>query len=93
MSNSHSTLLQPEIDLGESTLQQHRLILHNDNHNTFEWVIESLMEVCQHTVEQAEQSSYIIHSKGKYAVKRGSFSFLKPMKDAIVERGINATID
>ena len=93
MSTSHSTLLQPEIDLGESTLQQHRLILHNDNHNTFEWVIESLMEVCQHTVEQAEQSSYIIHSKGKYAVKRGSFSFLKPMKDAIVERGINATID
>lgn len=93
MSTSHSTLLQPEIDLGESTLQQHRLILHNDNHNTFEWVIESLMEVCQHTVEQAEQSSYIIHSKGKYAVKRGSFSFLKPMKDAIVERGINATIE
>lgn len=93
MSTAHSTVLQPQIDLGESTLQQHRLILHNDNHNTFEWVIESLMEVCQHSVEQAEQSSYIIHSKGKYAVKRGSFNFLKPMKEAIIERGINATIE
>lgn len=93
MSTSNSTLLQPEIDSDVETLQQHRLVLHNDNHNTFEWVIETLMEVCKHTVEQAEQCSYIIHSKGKYAVKRGSFEFLKPLKDAITERGINATIE
>lgn len=93
MSVLHSTLLQPEIDMGESTLQLHRLIIHNDDHNTFEWVIEALVDVCKHSAEQAEQCSYIIHSKGKYAVKHGSLKLLKPMKDAITERGINVTID
>ena len=93
MDNSNSTLLQPEIDSNETTLQVYRLVLHNDNHNTFEWVIETLIDVCKHSTEQAEQCSYIIHSKGKYAVKHGSFKILKPMKDAITERGINATIE
>ena len=93
MSNSNSTLLQPEIDSNETTLQVYRLVLHNDNHNTFEWVIETLIDVCKHSGEQAEQCAYIIHSKGKYAVKHGSFKILKPMKDAITERGINATIE
>jgi len=93
MSNSNSTLLQPEIDLDESIDNGHRLIIHNDNHNTFEWVIETLIEICKHSAEQAEQCSYIIHSKGKYAVKHGSLKSLKPMKDAITERGISATID
>ncbi|MBP6731790.1 MAG: ATP-dependent Clp protease adaptor ClpS [Chitinophagales bacterium] len=93
MSTSHSTLLQPEIDLGESVANLHRLILHNDDHNTFENVIEALVDICKHSSEQAEQCSYIIHSKGKYAVKHGPFKLLKPMKDAITERGINATIE
>ena len=91
--SSHSTLLQPEVDLGADTSTRHRLILHNDHHNTFEWVIETLIDVCKHSTEQAEQCSYIIHSKGKYAVKQASFEVLKPMKDAITERGINATIE
>jgi len=93
MSNFHSPELEQDILHAESTLQTFRLIIHNDNHNTFEWVIETLIEICKHSAEQAEQCSYIIHSKGKYAVKRGSFKFLKPMKDAITERGINATIE
>lgn len=70
-----------------------RLIIHNDEVNTFEWVIEALIEVCKHTFEQAEQCSYLIHYKGKYAVKHGSLAKLKPMKDAITERGISATIE
>ena len=93
MATSNSSLLQPEIGLEEITRQVHRLILHNDNHNSFEWVIETLVEVCKHTVEQAEQCSYIIHSKGKYAVKTAPFNILKAMKDAITERGISATIE
>ena len=93
MSTSNSTLLQPEIDSNETTLQIYRLVLHNDNHNTFEWVIETLIDVCKHSTEQAEQCSYIIHSKGKYAVKTAPFNILKVMKDAITERGINATIE
>jgi ATP-dependent Clp protease adaptor protein ClpS len=69
------------------------LIVWNDEVNTFEWVIETLMEVCGHTEQQAEQCSMIIHTKGKYAVKEGSYDTLKPQCDAITERGINATIE
>jgi ATP-dependent Clp protease adaptor protein ClpS len=69
------------------------LIVWNDEVNTFEWVIETLIEVCGHTQEQAEQCSYIIHFQGKYAVKEGSYEELKPMCDAITERGIGATVE
>lgn len=70
-----------------------RLIVWNDEVNTFQWVIETLIEVCNHTAEQAEQSAMIIHTKGKYAVKEGSYISLKPMCDAITERGIGATVE
>src|ERR1700748_128399 len=69
------------------------LIVWNDEVNTFEWVIETLMEVCGHSQEQAEQCAMIIHSKGKYSVKRGSYDELKPQCDAITDRGIGATIE
>lgn len=69
------------------------LVVWNDEVNTFEWVIETLMQVCGHTHEQAEQCSYFIHYKGKYAVKQGSYDDLKPMCDAITERGIAATVE
>ncbi len=75
------------------TKKQSKLVIHNDEYNTFEWVIKALIEICEHTNEQAEQSSYIIHHKGKYAVKWGMLNDLKPMKDAIVDRGINVTIE
>ncbi|RPE12385.1 ATP-dependent Clp protease adaptor ClpS [Chitinophaga lutea] len=68
------------------------LIVWNDDVNTFEWVITSLMEVCGHTEEQAEQCALIIHYNGKYAVKEGEYSDLKPMCEALLERGISATI-
>ena len=70
-----------------------QLIVWNDEVNTFEWVITTLVEICGHTQEQAEQCAYLIHFKGKYAVKKGEFEMLKPMCDAIVDRGINATIE
>lgn len=69
------------------------LVVHNDDVNTFEWVIISLMDICEHTLEQAEQCAYIIHHSGKYAVKRGMLEDLKPMKNALTDRGINATIE
>lgn len=69
------------------------LIVWNDEVNTFEWVIETLMEVCGHGYEQAEQCAYIIHYKGKYAVKHGDYDDLKPLCDAITERGIGATVE
>jgi ATP-dependent Clp protease adaptor protein ClpS len=69
------------------------LVVWNDEVNTFEWVIETLVEVCGQSVEQAEQCAMIIHSKGKYAVKLGSYEELKPLCDAITDRGIGATIE
>jgi len=69
------------------------LIVWNDEVNTFEWVIETLVEICNHLPEQAEQCAFLIHTKGKYAVKHGNYDTLKPMCDAITERGIGATIE
>jgi len=69
------------------------LIVWNDEVNTFEWVIETLIEICGQSVEQAEQCAMLIHTKGKYAVKRGTYDDLKPLCDAITDRGIGATIE
>ena len=69
------------------------LIVWNDDVNTFEWVIQTLIEVCGHSEEQAEQCAMIIHTQGKYAVKHGSYEDLKPQCDAITDRGIGATIE
>ncbi|SFD05778.1 ATP-dependent Clp protease adaptor protein ClpS [Chitinophaga sp. CF118] len=69
------------------------LIVWNDDVNTFDWVIQSLMEVCGHTQEQAEQCALIIHHNGKYAVKEGEFIKLRPLCDALLDRGISATLE
>lgn len=69
------------------------LIVYNDDVNTFDWVIDSLMDVLQHSSEQAEQLSLIIHYKGKAAVKMASFDELRPKKDALCERGLSAVIE
>lgn len=71
----------------------HSLIVWNDEVNTFEWVIETLVEICGHSTQQAEQCAMLIHTKGKYAVKQGNYDTLKPMCDAITERGIGASIE
>ncbi len=68
------------------------LIVFNDDVNTFDHVIETLVRVCKHTPEQAEQCTLLIHYKGKCAVKSGSFDFLKPMRESICEAGIDARI-
>lgn len=72
---------------------KHKLILWNDDVNTFEHVIESLIEICKHTHEQAEQCALLVHTKGKCDVKSGTFDYLRPMAEALIDRGINATID
>lgn len=68
------------------------LMVFNDDFNTFDHVIETLIRVCKHTPEQAEQCTLLIHFKGKCAVKNGDFDELKPMKEAICEAGIDARI-
>ena len=70
-----------------------QLVVWNDEVNSFDWVIETLIDICGHSSEQAEQCAMIIHTKGKYAVKEGSYEYLKPLCDAITDRGIGATIE
>ena len=73
--------------------QGYSLIVWNDEVNTFEWVIETLIKICKHNEAQAEQCAMLIHSQGKYAVKKGEYEILKSMCDAITDRGIGATIE
>jgi ATP-dependent Clp protease adaptor protein ClpS len=90
---SISTESREETDVMTDLEDPCSLVVWNDEVNTFEWVIATLIEVCGHTQEQAEQCSYIIHFQGKYAVKEGSYDDLKPMCDAITDRGIGATVE
>ncbi len=68
------------------------LVVFNDDVNTFEHVTRTLIKVCNHTPEQAEQCTLIIHYKGKCQVKKGTFDFLRPMRESICEAGIDARI-
>ena len=69
------------------------LIIYNDDHNTFDWVIQCLMEICDHTYEQSEQLSLIIHYKGKATVKTAAKNILRPLKDGLIDRGLSAVIE
>ncbi len=77
------------IDSGSSA----QLVVYNDEVNTFDWVIECFMEVLQHSFEQSEQLSLIVHYKGKAIVKTDTFKALKPKKDALTDRGLSAVIE
>ncbi len=91
--NNPKTTEWAESDVDTGTDEECRLIVWNDEVNTFEWVIETLIDVCHHTQEQAEQCALLIHTQGKYAVKEGTYDVLKPMCDKITERGIGATVE
>jgi ATP-dependent Clp protease adaptor protein ClpS len=93
---STKTLTKPsveeEVALEELDSKEHELVVFNDDFNTFDHVIETLIKVCKHTPEQAEQCTWLIHYKGKCTVKFGSFDDLVPMRQGICERGISAEI-
>jgi ATP-dependent Clp protease adaptor protein ClpS len=81
-----------EIITDEDQVKLYALVVFNDEVNTFEFVIESLIKVLGHSSEQAEQCTLIIHFKGKCAVKNGEYDDLKPFRTAITDRGISAEI-
>lgn len=93
MLSGTETLEKTRIDVLTEFEKPFQIIVWNDEVNTFAWVIETLIEVCGHTEEQAEQCAMLIHTRGKYAVKNGSYDDLKPQCDAITERGIGATLE
>ena len=84
-------LLDEDIDTGSSEVA--RLIVFNDDVNTFDWVIHSFIEVCKHTQQQAEQLSILIDLKGKATVKTDAMNVVRPMKDALIDRGLSAHIE
>jgi ATP-dependent Clp protease adaptor protein ClpS len=83
---------QTYYEVDEITVDEQNVIIYNDDFNTFEHVIDTLIKTCKHTQEQAEQCTWLIHYKGKCAVKTGEFNLLVPVKNAICEAGIDAKI-
>ena len=81
-----------KILIDSDSLNENEIILFNDDINTFDHVIETLMRVCDHTLEQAKQCSIIVHYKGKCSVKSGSYSELKPRCTKLLEAGLSAEI-
>ncbi|WP_347372947.1 ATP-dependent Clp protease adaptor ClpS [Aequorivita sp. Q41] len=84
--------IQEDVSVVEKESNQNEIVLYNDDVNTFDHVINSLIFACEHTPEQAEQCSIIVHYKGKCTVKTGVFKELKPRCTMLLEAGLSAEI-
>ena len=84
--------IQEQTSTLEKEVHQHEIILYNDDVNTFDFVIDSLINVCQHTTEQAEQCTWLVHSKGKCTVKTGELKDLKPRCSKLLSLGLSAEL-
>ena len=78
---------------GVENQNQAKLVLHNDDINTFDYVMEILMEVCDHSMTQAEQCATITHFKGKCEVRSGTFAAMKELRYQLISKGLKATVD
>ena len=83
---------QEQIEVLEIEQENNVLVVHNDDFNTFDFVIDSLMEICEHTPEQAEQCTWLIHYKGKCEVKTGALEDLMPRHQKLLSRGLTSEI-
>ncbi len=81
-----------DVLLEEVTVKQHEIVLFNDDVNTFDHVIGTLISICDHSPEQAEQCSLIVHYNGKCTVKTGEYNDLKPRCSKLLEAGLNAEL-
>ena len=84
--------ISEELLLEEEVLKQSEIVLFNDDVNTFDHVISTLIDVCDHTPEQAEQCSLIVHYNGKCTVKTGAYDDLKPRCSKLLQAGLSAEI-
>ena len=84
--------IQEEVDVLEKEVNQHEIVLFNDDVNTFDHVIDSLIDVCDHTLEQAEQCSILVHYKGKCTVKTGEYKDLEPRCSKLLQLGLSAEL-
>ena len=87
------TLTQEDV-LAEVVLSDEwHIVLFNDNHNTFDHVIDCLMEVCGHDALQAEQCAMIVHFKGKCTVKSGDYEELAPIQKSLSEKDLTVELN
>ncbi len=84
--------ISEELLIEEETVRQNEIVVFNDDVNTFDHVIETLISVCDHTPEQAEQCSLIVHYKGKCTVKTGEYKDLEPRCTGLLSAGLSAEI-
>jgi ATP-dependent Clp protease adaptor protein ClpS len=84
--------INPAKDKLSSSEKKRVIVLFNDDFNSFDYVIECLVEICDHDTTQAEQCAFITHYNGKCDVKNGNLSKLKPLKDRLIEKGLNVNI-
>lgn len=84
--------IQEEVLVAEAVDQNNEIVLYNDDVNTFDHVIETLIQVCSHTALQAEQCALLVHYKGKCTVKTGSFDELKPQCSQLLDAGLSAEL-
>ncbi len=84
--------IEEELDVAELDGNQNEIILYNDEVNTFDHVINTLIYACEHTPEQAEQCSLIVHYKGKCTVKTGSYDELEPRCSMLLDAGLSAEV-
>ena len=83
---------EEEVLVLDDTDEVYKLVLHNDDIHTFDYVIDSLIEICKHTLEPAEQCTILVHFKGKCTVKTGSMDVLKPMHEKLISRELTSEI-
>ncbi|MBT8264602.1 MAG: ATP-dependent Clp protease adaptor ClpS [Muriicola sp.] len=84
--------IQESVLLDEEVVKQNEIVLYNDDVNTFDHVIDTLIYACDHTPEQAEQCSIIVHFKGKCTVKTGPYDDLEPRCSMLLKAGLSAEI-
>lgn len=86
-------LTKIETEIKEKTETSWNIVLYNDEVNSFIYVIQCLMEVCGHTIEQAEQCTYLVHYKGKCSVKEGDYFDLLPIHEALLDRKLRSKLE
>jgi len=84
--------IKEEVVVLVKEVNQHQIVLHNDEVNTFDFVINSLINVCEHTEEQAEQCTWLVHFKGKCTVKTGELKELEPRCSKLLSLGLSAEL-
>ena len=81
-----------KVSIKEEVVKQNEIVLFNDDVNTFDHVIDTLVDVCEHTPEQAEQCAILVHYKGKCTVKTGEYAYLEPRCSRLLNAGLSAEI-